>query len=60
MAQPGCLPGHVIIREDARPRVWRLAEREWLPRGSREYEPRFFAVVRVAGEREPTAVGSAL
>ena len=39
---------------------WRLAERGYLPRISREYVPRFFAVVRVAGEREPTAVGSAL
>jgi len=39
---------------------WRLAERGYLPRISREYVSRFFAVVRVAGEREPTAVSSAL
>ncbi len=39
---------------------WTLAEQGSLPRISREYVPRFFAVVRMAGEPEPTAVGSAL
>ena len=37
-----------------------FGERGYLPRTSREYVPRFFAVLRVAGEQEPTAVGSAL
>jgi membrane-bound lytic murein transglycosylase D len=39
---------------------WQLAERGYLPRTSREYVPRFLAVVRMAGEAEPTAIGSAL
>jgi hypothetical protein len=39
---------------------WWLAERGYLPRTSREYVPRFLAVVRMAGEPEPTAIGSAL
>src|SRR5207249_10438681 len=48
------------LARDPEASFWRLAERGYLPRISRDYVPRFFAVVRVAGEREPTAVGSAL
>ena len=48
------------LARDPEASFWSLAERGWLPRISREYVPRFFAVVRVAGEREPTALGSAL
>ena len=48
------------LARDPEASFWRLAERGWLPRISSEYVPRFFAVVRVAGEHEPTAVGSAL
>src|SRR2546426_966068 len=48
------------LARDPEASFWRLAERGYLPRISREYVPRFFAVVRVAGEREPTALGSAL
>ena len=48
------------LARDPEASFWNLAERGWLPRISREYVPRFFAVVRVAGEHEPTAVGSAL
>lgn len=39
---------------------WELAERGYLPRTSREYVPRFLAIVRMAGEDEPTTIGSAL
>src|SRR5438132_1570928 len=48
------------LARDPEASFWRLAERGYLPRSSRDYVPRFFAVVRVAGEQEPTAVGSAL
>jgi len=48
------------LERDPDASFWRLAENGYLPRISREYVPRFFAVVRMAGEPEPTAVGSAL
>src|SRR5205809_1632436 len=49
-----------LARDPEASSFWRLAERGYLPRTSQEYVPRFFAVLRVAGEQEPTAVGSAL
>ena len=48
------------LARDPEASFWRLAEHGYLPRISREYVPRFFAVVRLAGEHEPTALGSAL
>ena len=48
------------LERDPDASFWRLAENGYLPRISREYVPRFLAVVRMAGEPEPTAVGSAL
>src|SRR5438132_3302627 len=49
-----------VLARDPEASFWPLAERGYLPRISRESVPRFLAVVRVAGERGPTAVGSAL
>jgi Transglycosylase SLT domain len=48
------------LARDPEASFWRLAEYGYLPRISREYVPRFFAVVRLAGEQEPAALGSAL
>jgi membrane-bound lytic murein transglycosylase D len=48
------------LARDPEATFWALAEQGWLPHVSRDYVPRFFALLRVAGEQEPTAVGSAL
>jgi len=48
------------LARDPEASFWRLAERGYLPHTSREYVPRFYALLRMAGEREPTALGSAL
>ena len=48
------------LARDPEASFWRLAEHGYLPHISREYVPRFYALLRMAGEREPTALGSAL
>src|SRR2546426_116934 len=48
------------LARDPEASFWRLAERGYLPHTSREYVPRFYALLRMAGERESTALGSAL
>ena len=48
------------LARDPEASFWHLAERGYLPHTSRDYVPRFFALLRLAGEREPTALGSAL